>query len=118
MLRQHSVLMRDVLIAALVTLCAFLSYIFIPGVHEHRALVAAVVNSIVVFGLLVKWTRPFWHQARLWLILTALLAGHIVLLKFLIPSAEDNIPGLAFVAMDVVECGIGLAIIRFAFINA
>jgi hypothetical protein len=110
-------LMRDVLAAVVVTTVATIVYIFVPGIATHLGGIKVIIDSAVVFGLLVAWSREFWNRLKLWFLLAVLLGAHIVAITWLILPA-GNLPSLAFVVVDVVECGIGLAVIRTAFGNS
>lgn len=104
--------MRDVVAAAAVTIALLLLIVAVPSLREKPALLFGGANTAVVFGLLIKWTRSLWKRRELWFVLFGLLMAHLAFYFWLL-SSGSKIPGAAFVVLDLVECGLALAVVNW-----
>lgn len=82
-------LLLEILIAVILV-TAFVTYLFtLPkGTTLNWQRIALVVNTAVVFGLLISWFRNGWKNLAFWATITVLLLGHTAAYLFVLNRIE------------------------------
>lgn len=77
----------------------------IAETHTHFHEFALVVNTLLVFGILIKWFRDAWRRRVFWVALAAMMLLHVVACLLMLDRLAE-LPFIYYALIDVGEWGV------------